>query len=541
MNQEKSIPRALTPQEAGVSASVVKNFLEEAQKRHLEFHSLMVIRHGKLAVEWYNAPYDSESTHSVYSVSKSFTSTAIGFAVSEGLLSLDQKITEIFPDYPPKRRDPRFEKLTVRNLLMMSGGKQPSIFAEKGKIDWIKDFINSPWMFEPGEDFLYVNENIFMLSAIISRVTGMSLREYLTPRLFEPLGIKVPYWDTDSNGIEAGGWGLYITTEDFAKFMLCYSQMGVYNGEQIIPREWVEQATAKQIDNPDNGPNIDCTCGYGYCFWKNHIDESSYRADGMFSQFGIVFPEYDAVVVTTSGIPDEQAALDCIWDFFPRAFQSDKDNDTAPTDFYIEQPCRGGRSYCEPYVENRYIKFRKKLLLNIIGFPLSVLPLAVTYMMTDRAGNIDMVKFKFGEHECTMEWSEGKETNTVPLGMDGRYRYSVMRLGKTDFKVCSNACWIDDKTLLVSIRPIETVGKRNMLFNFRSNDRVIMTPSSTPSTEEICLSLVNVFQQVVKNKFICNVIKKAIVFAPPIVEPKHYGKFIEKSRNIQKSPNENDT
>lgn len=493
----------------------------------MEYHSLMVIRDGKVAVEWYNAPYDKDAKHSVYSVSKSFTSTAVGFAVEEGILSLDDKVTDIFPDHTPKKADKRFEKLTVRNLLMMSSGKQPSIFADKGKIDWIDDFINAPWVFEPGEKFLYVNENIYMLSAIIGRVSGMTMREYLTPRLFEPLGIEVPYWDTDSNGIEAGGWGLYVTTEDFAKLMLCYSQMGKYNGKQVIPEHWVREATRKQIDNEDNGSSRDCLCGYGYCFWKNHGDLYSYRADGLFSQFGIVFPEYNAVVITTSGIPNEQAALDCIWEFFPRAFEEKDTENISLGEHFIEQPCHGGHSYFESVVEDRYIKFQKKLLLNIIGFPMSVLPLAVTYMMTDKAGNIDMVKFRFQEHECTLEWSEGDEKNCIPLGMDGRYRYSVMRLGKTDFKVCSNACWIDSKTLLVSIRPLETVGKRNMIFKFRGGDKVVMTPSSTPPVEEICTSLTVIFEQVLRNKIVCSAAQKLIKLVPPIIEPKHKGRFIE--------------
>ncbi len=218
----KSIPRAKTPQSVGVSAKVVNEFFKNAQEKNLEYHSFMVIRNGKVAVEWYNEPFDKDTAHSVYSVSKSFTSTAIGFAVSEGLISLDDKVIDFFPEITPKKADPRFETLTVHNLLRMSSGKQPSFLSDKGKIDWIEDFINSPWVFEPGEKFLYINENIFMLSAIINKVTGMSMREYLRPRLFEPLGIDYPFWETNKDGIEAGGWGLYIKTEDLAKFILCY-------------------------------------------------------------------------------------------------------------------------------------------------------------------------------------------------------------------------------------------------------------------------------------------------------------------------------
>lgn len=524
----KSIPRAKTPKSVGVSAEIVNDFFKNAKEKNLEYHSLMVIRNGKVAVEWYNEPFDKDTNHSVYSVSKSFTSTAIGFAVSEGLISLDDKLLDFFPEYTPKKPDPRFDKLTIHNLLRMSSGKKANILSDKGKIDWIDDYINSPWVFEPGEKFLYVNENIYMLSAIINKVTGMSMREYLRPRLFEPLGIDFPFWETDKNGIEAGGWGLYLKTEDLAKFILCYLKDGKYKGEQVIPKEWVRLATSKQIDNEYHRPGTDSSCGYGYCFWRDRL--GGFRADGMFSQFGIAFPEYNAVVVVTSSISDEQDGLDGVFEFFPKAFVEECDDTelefaNSPGLAFSEHPEK------EQEINDRYIKFRKKLILNLMGFPVSVLPLAITYMMTDKAGNIDMVKFDFNGEECVFRWSEGTEHNQIPLGMDGHYRYSTMTLGGIDFKVCSNATWIDDNTLLVSIRPIQTVGKRNMLFSFRPNDRVVMTPTSTPYVGDIFAALNGFFDQAIANKTIRNLFKKFLQILPPLVEPKHYGKFIEGIKN----------
>ena len=520
----KSIPRAKTPQSVGVSAKVVNDFFKNAEKKSLEYHSFMVIRNGKVAVEWYNEPFDKDTAHSVYSVSKSFTSTAIGFAVSEGLISLDDKVLDFFPEFAPKKPDPRFDKLTVHNLLRMSSGKQPSFLSDKGKVDWIEDFINSPWVFEPGEKFLYINENIFMLSAIINRVTGMSMREYLRPRLFEPLGIDYPFWETNKDGIEAGGWGLYLKTEDLAKFTLCYLKGGKYKGEQVIPKEWTQLATQKQIDNEYNRPGSDSSFGYGYCFWRDHL--GGFRADGMFSQFGIAFPEYNAVVVVTSSITNEQDGLDGIFDFFPKAFiEADENTELQMTKShapaYSEHPVK------EQEVNDRYIKFRKKILLNLVGFQLSVLPLAITYMMSDKAGNIDMVKFNFNGEECTFRWSEGDEHNIIALGMDGHYRYSTMTLGQIEFKVCSNATWIDDNTLLVSIRPIQTVGKRNMIFSFRPHDKVVMTPSSTPYVGDILATLDGFFEQMIPNKTVLKIFNKILEVLPPLVEPKHHGKFIE--------------
>lgn len=528
MSNAYDIPRAQTPNEVGVSSRVVKSFLEDAVKQGYEFHSLMVIRHGKVAVEWYNEPYNKDTPQSVYSVSKSFTSTAIGFAVSEGLLSLDTKVVDIFPDYPPKKADERFEKLTVQNLLKMSSGKQPSFLSDKGKVDWIEDFINSPWKFEPGEKFLYINENVFMLSAIINRVTGMSMREYLEPRLFKPLGIDFPFWETDRNGIEAGGWGLYIKTEDIAKLTLCYQQKGMYNGVQVIPAEWTAMATAKQINNEYNRPGTDASCGYGYCFWKNSIDESSFRADGMFSQFGIGIPEYDATVVLTSAVTDETGCLDFLFRYFPKAFETTDDENEIIENTLVEGLVSSDRPPMEDVIRNRYIKFRKNLFLNLTGFQVSVLPMAVTYMLTDKPGNIDMVKFDFNDKECTMTWSEGLETNTIVLGLDGRYRYSKITLGHIDFTVCANAIWLDDESLLVTIRPIQTVAKRNLIFEFRPKDKVVMIPSSSPSGAEILNNLTGFFEQMIPNKAILSIFNKVMTFAPKIMEPKHNGKFIEK-------------
>ncbi len=527
MTDVKAIPRVSSPKEVGVSAEVVRSFLENAKEKNYEFHSLMVIRHGKVAVEWYNSPYNKDTPQSVYSVSKSFTSTAIGFAISEGLVSLDTKVTDIFPDYPPKKADSRYEKLTVRNLLRMSSGKQPSFLSDKGKVDWIDDFINSPWVFEPGEKFLYINENIFMLSAIINRVTGMTMREYLRPRLFEPLGIEYPFWETDRNGIEAGGWGLYIKTEDLAKLTLCYLQKGKYNGEQVIPAEWALEATKKQIGNEYNRPGTDSSYGYGYCFWKNSIDEDSFRADGMFSQFGIGIPEYDAAVILTSAITDETGCLEYIFNYFPKAFCDTDESENAIENTTVEPLLPSDRSVKEEIIRNRYIKFRKKLFLNLIGFPVSVLPMAVTYMLTDKPGNIDMVRFDFEEKDCTMQWSEGLETNKITLGLDGRYRYSEITLGNIRFTVCANAFWLDDESLLVTIRPIQTVAKRNLIFEFRPKDKVIMIPSSSPSGAEILKNLDGFFEQMIPNKTILGLFNKIMSYAPKLIEPKHHGRFIE--------------
>lgn len=531
MNTAKTdLPRAAAPEEVGVYADVAEQFVDYIQREQLEFHSLMVLRHGKVAVEWYNEPYDAHTKHTMYSVSKSFTATAVGFAVSEGLVQLTDKVLDFFPDYPPKTPHPYFDKLTVRTLLTMTSGKQTDLMADKGKIDWIADFINSPWVFEPGTDFLYVNENIYMLCAILHRATGMSVIDYLTPRLFEPLGIDIPFWETDRNGVEAGGWGLYITTEDLAKFADCYLHSGKYRGRQVIPEAWVKEATVNQLgDVHQPGEDADSNAGYGYCFWMNGSVPNSYRADGMFSQFAINLPDYDASIITTAAVPSEPQARETIWKFFPASFINENaaKEPPKPESTLFTRPAVSPHSPLEPKIEGRTIKMRRKILLNLIGFPMSVLPLAVTFMMSDRAGNIDRVSFRFKEHECSFSWSEGDERNTVACGMDGHYRYGTLTLGHVKFKVCSNAEWLDDFNLKLSIRPIETIGKRDLNFLFKRRDRVTMTPSSTPSVYKICDTLVVNLGDVIKNPIISKAAQILIRFAPPLAEPKHYGKFID--------------
>lgn len=528
--RKTDLPRAAAPEDVGVYADVVEQLIEYMQQEELEFHSLMVLRHGKVAVEWYNEPFDAHTKHTMYSVSKSFTSTAVGFAVSEGLLSLDDVVTDFFPDYPPKTPNPYFEKMTVRTLITMTSGKQTDMMADKGKIDWIADFINSPWVFEPGTQFLYVNENIYMLCAILHRVTGMSVIEYLTPRLFEPLGIEVPFWETDSNGVEAGGWGLYITTEDLAKVADCYLHGGKSRGKQILPAEWVGEATKNQlgeIKQPSDDP--DANHGYGYCFWMNAAIPNSYRMDGMFSQFAINLPDYDASIITTAAIPVESQAREALWRFFPKAFinEGEEKKPTKLDTALLARPAVSPRSLTEKKIEGRTIKVRKKILLNLIGFPVSMLPLAVTFMMSDRAGNIDNIRFHFKEHECSITWDEGDENNTVACGMDGHYRYGTMTLGKITFKVCANAEWVDDINLRLYIRPVETIGRRDLNFLFRRNDRVTITPSSTPSVYKIAESLTVSLGEVVKNPIIAKAGQFLMRFAPAAAEPKHYGKFID--------------
>jgi len=528
-----SIPRAKTPEEVGVSSAAIRNFLNEIEYRNVNIHSFMVIRHGKVACECFRAPYTPERPHAMYSVSKTITATAVGIAVGEGLIRLDDKVKDYFPDYCEGRQDLKLNNLTVEDLVSMKSGKNPDLLTDKSKVDWILSYFDAPWYANPGEKYRYINENMYMLCALLTRATGMSVRKYLTPRLFEPLGIDVPFWETDSYGIEAGGWGIYLRTEDLAKIMLCYAQGGVFEGKQIIPADWVAAATQSQSDSSKNG-DLDASVGYCYGMWRCG-GANAYRADGMFSQFGIVFEDFDAVVVITAGIAVEQEGRDFVWKHFPSAFidenrKSQKNTfveglDKALASAVLEKPKASAHSPMEMYIEGREIKMRKKLLLNLVGLQLSVLPIPITYMTTDKAGNIDRIVFSFRDTECSFRWSEGDETNTVLCGMDGHFRYGIMRLGQIDYTVCCNAEWLDTDRLQINIRPIETIAKRRLDFKFRGNS-VTMKPSGDPSIESLAAFLGRSLRDNFASDFMKDAITAIMALIPGILEPKHKGRFI---------------
>lgn len=521
----KQLKRAKTAEEVGVSSRECRAFIDDARNSNLEFHSMMIIRHGKVAAEWYNEPYNKDTPHMMYSASKSVTSTAIGFAVDEGLLSLDDKVLSFFPDYLPKKPDSRFDKLTVRTLLTMTSGKNPNILTDKGKVDWIADYINCQWLFTPGTDFLYVSENIYMLCAIITRVAKMSVVDYLMPRLFEPLGIDRPFWETDPTGIEAGGWGLYLKTEDLAKFMLCYLDDGKYAGKQVIPEFWAKQAVSFQVKPNQHSLFPDNRVGYGYCFWHTDTKPMCYRADGLFGQYGFNFPELDAIFVSTGGVADEGIARECVWRHFPKAFLEEQEPVKIENSM-ADLPTVSMHPYIQSVADGKLIKVLKHPELVLTGFEPSVLPIAVTYMMTEKGKTVDDIIIKFSSDECTFSWTEGKYRNTIPCGMDGKLRFGEMHLAGLHFKTAAYAVWKSDKTLEISIRPYETVGKRVLTLTFERNGTVLIKPASVPSMKDVSSYLGKAAAEVIPYDAINNAAGYIMKAVPALSEPVHIGKIL---------------
>lgn len=315
--QAEPLPRS-TPESQGVSSDAIRDFVETANKQVDTMNSFMLIRHGAVVAECWWKPESAEKPHVLHSLSKSFTSTAVGLAVSEGKLSIFDPVLKFFPDDAPPEPSKNLQAMRVRDLLTMSCGDQtePHFTAD---MPWAKTFLAQPVEHKPGTHFLYNSAGTHMLSAIVTKVTGQTVLDYLRPRLFEPLGIENPEWGTSPQGNSLGGWGLKIRTEDIAKFGELYLQHGKWHGKQLIPADWVEQATSRQMSNGSD-PTKDWDQGYGFQFWR--CRHGAFRGDGAHGQFCLVLPEEDAVVAITANTKDMQGELNVVWDHLLPAFHS---------------------------------------------------------------------------------------------------------------------------------------------------------------------------------------------------------------------------
>lgn len=288
---EQPFPRC-TPEEQGVSSRYLASFIREmASLREVDIHGILVLRRGHVIGEYSFGPYKNHIWHIEHSLCKSITGMAVGFLVEEGKLSLDDRIVKLFPA-AGIRGNMRQKKITVRHLLTMTSGV---LFNEIGIVsgdDWVKAFLDSPVSGPPGEKFEYNSMNSYMLSAIVTELTGETLVEYLTPRLFEPLGIRNFFWESCPKGITKGGWGLFMCREDAAKLGQLYLDGGIWKGQQILPREWVEESTKAYVETP---PMMGYY-GYGYQIWMGGRP-GSFNYNGMLGQNVVVYPDLDMVLV----------------------------------------------------------------------------------------------------------------------------------------------------------------------------------------------------------------------------------------------------
>ena len=300
---EQAFVRA-TPESQGISSDLFAALLRELDaSKDTEMHHFMALRHGKVICECNFAPYPKGMWHITHSMCKIITGMAIGMLIEEEKLKLDENIYDIFPDHINAFSKIFRPVITVENLLTMTSGVT---FNESGIVsgnDWLGSFLNASVNGKPGTEFQYNSLNTYVLSAIVTKRTGETLTEYLTPRLFGPLGITKYYWETCPKGITKGGWGLFLCAEDMAKLGQLYLQRGKWNGQQLVSEYWIEISTARHLKTQND------TYGYGYQLWMEQRP-GSFEYNGMLGQNVIIYPDMDMVLVTNAG--NKEMFQDCI-------------------------------------------------------------------------------------------------------------------------------------------------------------------------------------------------------------------------------------
>ena len=452
-----SLPRS-TPEAQGVSSESINKFLDAVSKSKHELHSFMILRHGKVISEgWWN-PYRNDLKHTLYSTSKSFTATAIGFAVSEGRLTVNDKVIGFFPEDLPATISPNLAELSVKDLLSMSVGheKEPSNIIATSD-NWVKDFLNTPIKYQPGTKFLYNSPATYMLSAIVQKVTGQKVIDYLKPRLFDPLGINGMDWEIDPKGINTGGWGLRLKTEDMAKFGQLFLQKGKWNGKQILPASWVEEASTMKIMQDPNATQArkdssDWLQGYCYQMWRCRND--GFRADGANGQFIIVLPKQDVVIAITAETPDMQGEINLIWKHLLPAFQNKKLQSNPALLVSLKEKTA---SLALPIpAKNTYSTMESMIS-------------GKNYSIISGEKSFQGLSVEFKNNGCVLSLKTDSTTHFIPFGFGkwelsettkfGPYlvaRAKANRVGLPIFKVAGSYEWKDDKTLEMTLRYIES-------------------------------------------------------------------------------------
>lgn len=459
------------PEKEGVSSSSIMDFIDAANHSKTELHSFVYLRHGKVIAQgWWN-PYSPTIRQTLYSTSKSFTAAAVGFALEEKKLKLTDKVVSFFPELVPNPVPPHLADLTVKDVLIMSDGMDPDPTPKViTDTNWVRAFFNTPILNAPGSKFLYNSAGTYLLSAIVTKVTGQKVIDYLRPRLFEPLGIYGADWEVSPQGANTGGWGLRLKTTDMAKFGQLYLQGGRWKGKQLLPHEWVKQATTMQIlqdpsASQSKRDSSDWLQGYCYQMWR--CRHNGVRADGAFGQFIIMLPDQDAVIAIQAETPDMQAEINLVWQYLLPgmqgwAYKEDPDGDA---------------------------KLKQKLAALALPQPKAAAtaadfsPNGKVYSLDDNPKRMQSIGFDMQDGavwQVTIKDSKG--TYPIPFGADKWARSETPRsgpslvasaqshdLGLPPFQTAGSYHWVDDNTLELTLRYIESPHTERITCHFDGN------------------------------------------------------------------------
>lgn len=445
------LPRK-SPESQGIDSVGIRAFLKAVKDSGLEWHSFMLVRHGNVVAEGWWKPFDASYKHTLYSLSKSFTSSAIGFLVNEGKISVNDSVLKFFPEEAPQNPSENLKAMKIKHLLTMNTGHDVDTMPalrDNPTQSWMKTFLAQPVVHEPSTHFLYNTGATYMLGAIVKKVTGQLLETYLKPRLFDPLGIVDYDWEKSPEGLNTAGYGLRISTESIAKFGQLYLQKGKWQGKQLLPESWIEEATSKQTTS-QCGDN-DWSQGYGYQFWR--CKPGFYRGDGAYGQFCMVMPEHDAVLVMTSESWNLQKSMNVAYETILPALKNSvlAENPTELAELkkeilslLLSVPKGKTTSALHAKYSNKFFNLEKNSFgLTKIGFGLF-----------DDAGVIRVSGEGDGNnfHKIGFGW----ETWKVSPRPTKNY-FPVPRRPLIDSKIAGTGTWINENTLQINLKSVETI------------------------------------------------------------------------------------
>lgn len=472
----------VTPESVGIASEDIMWLLDQLESGITEPHSLMIMKHGKICAEGWWEPFAPGLRHGQQSHTKTYAATAVGIAYTEGILKLDERVIDIFPERVPDKVSENLKLLTVRDVLCMGCGMEEMPLPSR---EWIRGFLAIPVLHTPGTTYMYNSMGSTLLGAIIRKKTGVCLEDYLKPRLYEKIGIHCENhkWMYMPDGIEVGGGGLYASTEDNLRLMKLYADGGIWDGERILDEDYVKQATSMQNDSASelykNPPAKDNFVGYGYQIWMCR-PQGVYRADGAMGQYTIVVPDMDMIIAITENSGSAhwgQTVLDVLWEFLERIKMNlvDKENLDASGRLKkrMERLCLPRENYA-PY--SRASEEINNQVYHVQKGKLWFTDWSTEHIMAGKEPpeSVDSFKIVFYKEGCRIHyWSENREF-VMQIAMDGSRRY-------TEFPdtLCSqalmNAYWENDTTLHVITRWVETCSRQERIFRFFDNQAEIET------------------------------------------------------------------
>ena len=447
---------AAAPESLGVPSASVSDFVAGLDALD-QAHAFILMRHGKTvaAGEW--KPYSAELPHELFSLSKSFVSCAIGIAQEEKRLDIRDKVADFFPEYLSPAVSPRMRQVALRDLLMMAGGHDRCAFSftDFDHGNWIKEILESPLLYEPGKRFVYNSGGTFLLAAVIRKVTGQNVAEYLQSRLFGPLGIAAPEWNRNPQGIDIGGWGLWLSVKDLAKFGELLYRKGCLGNRQLIPAAYLAEATSFQMDNSMNDAP-DWKVGYGYQFWQ--CRGGGFRGDGACGQYVVVYPEKGFVFAFVSGLRNMQEVLTLFQERILAAAQD------APLP---EDPDAAKR--LEEQLNSLHVPLPEEMRSPLPPGDFISSPFAGEYRAVPNPWGIGRFALRFTEDACFME------TDGLPIraGFRGSVHSSVPLSAAAPHEIAARAAWIRPDELMIRAWCLQTPSRFTWHIRFEKDRATI--------------------------------------------------------------------